>query len=322
MPKIAHPIRPLADVNVLPQKDGTSDIVVCFMPDPVMIVGEGNSKAMLALDASASLRSEYGFGGAFGGNPNFVELVARKIGALLTGITKSGMAMGIYWAVSHDGSQIEVIGEFDEATWSQAVIVGPKKQVWGKGTKLLPALRYCVDTVAKDSDWTMGVFITDGVIEDEKECLAFGLKLGQEMATGGRSPLKFILIGVGKQVDKGQLERFDDMFEGSGIEVDLWSTGLAYSMRDEADILNVLYGELMDEQMTVAPSGEVRNCDGKILKSWANGLPGKFRFTLPRGESQFVITVGEHRIVQDVSEITGAVGSQSQLLVQKKVVIL
>ena len=74
MPKIAHPTHPLADVNVLPKPDGTYEIVVCFMPDPVLIVGEGNSNALLALDASASLRSEYGFGGAFGGAPNFVEI--------------------------------------------------------------------------------------------------------------------------------------------------------------------------------------------------------------------------------------------------------
>jgi len=305
MPKISHPARPLADVNVLLQKDNSYEIVVCFMPDPVLIVGEGESHAIVALDASASLRSEYGYGGAFGGTPNFVELVARKIGALLTEVTKTGKASAIYWAVSHDGSQLETIGEFDKAGWEQANITGPKKQVWGKGTKLLPAIRYCVEKIAHNTHWSIGVFTTDGVIEDEKECMDYCLKIGKEIAVGQRNRLKLILIGVGKQIDKGQLERFDDMFENTDINVDLWSTGVAYSMRDEADILNVLYGELMDEDAIVAPMGEVRDSAGKVLKSWADGLPGKFRFILPQGETQFVITAGEHKIVQDISEVLG-----------------
>lgn len=311
MPKIAHPTHPLADVNVLLKPDGAYEIVVCFMPDPVLIVGEGNSNALLALDASASLRSEYGYGGAFGGTPNFVEMVARKMGALLTEITKSGKARGIYWAVSHDGSQLENIGEFDQAGWEQVTISGPRKQVWGKGTKLLPALRYCVEKVAHHSDWTIGVFITDGIIEDEVACLDYCMKIGQEIGAGKRTTLKLVLIGVGKQIDQGQLERFDNMFENSPIHIDLWSTGIAHSMRDEMDILNVLYGELMDTETIVAPSGEVRDSSGNILKSWADGLPGKFRFLLPPGATQFIITVGEHQIIQDITE---AVGNTSNTL--------
>ncbi len=66
MPKITHPIRPLADVNVLPQRDGSHEIF-CFMPDPVLLFGAGNARAFLALDASVSLRKLYGFGGPLGG---------------------------------------------------------------------------------------------------------------------------------------------------------------------------------------------------------------------------------------------------------------
>lgn len=305
MPKITRPTHPLADVNVLPQKDGSYEIVVCFMPDPILIIGERNSKAMLALDASASLRNEYGFGGAFGGNPNFVELVARKIGVLLTEMTKKGTANAIYWAVGHDGSQIEEIGEFDEIGWSQALISGPKKHVWGKGTKLLPAIRHCTEKVANNADWTMGVFVTDGIIEDEDDCLHYCMTMGKKIVSGQCPPLKFILIGVGQHVDTIQLERFDNMFEGSEFKVDLWSTGIAYSMREESDIMNVLYGELIDEKTIVAASGQIRNKSGHLLKSWTDGLPGKFRFTLPKGENKFMLTTGEHTIVQDLSEVIG-----------------
>ena len=300
MAKILRPTAPLANVNILPQPDGSSEIVVCFMPDPVTLIGEGESQALLALDASASLRNEYGCGGAFGGNPNFVELVARKIGALLTEITKTGKASAIYWAVDHDGSQLESIGEFSQADWEQAIISGPKKYVWGKGTKLLPAISYCVEKIALNTDWTMGVFITDGIIEDEAKCMDYCLKIGKEIADGKCNTLKLVLIGVGKQIDRGQLERFDDLFEGSDLNVDLWSTGIAYSMQDETDILNVLYGELMNETTQVAPMGKVCDSRGEVLKSWPDGLPGKLRFTLPEGESKFVIITDEHKIVQDI----------------------
>jgi len=302
MAKISRPVRPLADVNVLPQKNGTSEVVVCFMPDPDIIVGEGNSRAFIALDASTSLRKMYGFGGPFGGDPNYVEAVARKLGSILTSVTKSGKVSGIYWAVSPDGSKIEEIGELDDASWKAASITGPKVEKWGKGTKLLPAIQYGVDKLAKSSDWTMGVIITDGIIEDEKDCINYCLILGKDLANGKIKPIKLVLIGIGDEVDEGQLERFDDMFEGSGIEYDLWSKGMVASMQDEADILGVLYGELMDEDTIIAPTGRVESGGGKTIETWADGMPGKFRFMLPKGESKFIIYAGSKTVEQDISE--------------------
>src|SRR2546430_1932995 len=114
MPKISRPTRPLADVNVLPRRDGSHEIVVCFMPDPDLLFGgEANSRAFLALDASASLKKLYGFGGPFGGDPNYMHAVARKLGATLTAVTKAARVFATYWAVSPDGSKVEPIGELD-----------------------------------------------------------------------------------------------------------------------------------------------------------------------------------------------------------------
>lgn len=305
MPKVPRPNRPLADVNVLLQKDGSHEIVVCFMPDPDIIVGEGNSKAFLALDASNSLKKMYGFGGPFGGDPNYVELVSRKLGSILTSVVKSGKVSSIYWAVSPDGSKVEEIGEFDEAGWNTASISGPKREKWGKGTKLLPAIRYGVEQVAKGADWTMGVILTDGIIEDEQDCVNYCLQIGKEMAAGKRKPIKLILIGIGEEVDEGQLERFDDMFEGKGIDYDLWSSGMVASMKDEADILGVLYGELMTEDTTIAPTGRVEDASGRKLMEWADGMPGKFRFILPKGQTEFVIRTPQQSVTQDISEAFG-----------------
>ena len=301
MTKIARPTRPLADVNVLTHNDGSHEIVVCFMPDPDLIFGEGDTRAFLALDGSLSLKKMYGFGGPFGGDPNYVLGVARKIGTILTSITFSGEASAIYWAVSPDGSQTESIGTFDENGWENADISGPKKQKWGRGTKLLPAIRYGYETVAKGATGTIGVIITDGIIQDEKACIDYCLSIGKTLVGTKPEPFKLVLIGIGEEVDEGQLERLDDMFEGTGINYDLWSSGMVASMQNEDDILGVLFGELTSD--LVASTGWVEAGSGKMLAEWSDGLPGKFRFILPKGETEFTIRTPAQDITQDISEV-------------------
>jgi len=298
--KILRLTRPLADVNVFLQGDGSNEIVVHFMPDdPTILVPEG-SKAFLALDASRSLKQMYGAGGVFEVAPNYVQAVARKIGDLLTLVTKSGKVSAIYWAVSPDGSKTEEIGEFDESGWSQASIDGPVKQKWGNATKLLPALKYGFESVAVDANFTMGIIITDGIIEDEADCINYCLKIGEEIVKNKRKPVKLILIGIGSEVDEDQLQRFDDLFEGKGIDIDLFSHGMVASMKEEADILGVLYGELITEKVIVAPSGSVEDSSNRTLKSWPDGLPGKFRFTLPKGETEFIVRAANQQIKQSI----------------------
>jgi hypothetical protein len=303
MPKISRPTRPLADVNVLPRRDGSHEIVVCFMPDPdILFGGEANSRAFLALDASASLKKMYGFGGPFGGDPNYMQAVARKLGATLASVTKTGKVVAAYWAVSPEGNKVEPIGEFDEAGWQHAVIKGPRREKWGKGTRLLPAFEYCAEQVAAGAAWTIGVFVTDGIIEDEADCISYCQRIGREMAMGRRKPIKLILIGIGEEVDKAQFERFDDMFDGSGVEYDLFSHGLVASMQDEFDILATLYGELMTEDTIVAGRAWVEDAYGSRLRNYSDGMPGKFRFDLPRGHRSFVIRMPDRTITQDISE--------------------
>src|SRR5688572_10808093 len=201
MPKVSRPTRPLADVNVLRQPDGSHEIKVCFMPDPDILVGEGESKAILALDASRSLMKMYGFGGPFGGDPNYVQAVARKLGAILCAAAKSGKSAGLYWAMG-DGSKVEDIGEFTEAEWGNAAIVGPRdRKNFGKGTKLLPAIQRCVAYAGTGADLTIGAIITDGMIEDEQDCVTYCLQIGREMAAGTRKPIKLVLIGIGQEID-------------------------------------------------------------------------------------------------------------------------
>ena len=285
MPHIARPVKPLADVNVIPMPDGGNEIVVCFMPDPDVLVGEGESRAVLALDASRSIKPMFG-GGIFEAKPNYVQAVSRKIGEILCNISRNGKVNMLYWALGPGGDQTELIGEFDTNGCSSAEIIGPPKKNWGTGTQLLPPVRYIVESVGAQSDFTMGVIVTDGIIEDEAALTKYCLQVGQEIVDGKRSTIKLVLIGVGDEVDEDQFDRLNDMFESTPLKdkIDVWAAGIAADMREEADIVGVLFGELMDEELIVASSGRVLSGDQE-LKSFADGLPGKFRFVLPKGHT-------------------------------------
>ena len=302
MPKISRPVKPLADVNVLPQADGSNKIVACFMPDPQVLSGEAESRAVLALDASRSIKSMFG-GGPFGGGSNYVEMVGRKLGEILCDVTKSGKVSMLYWALG-GGAETQVIGELDGAGCASVAIGGPPANMWGRGTHMLPVIKYIVEDVGESSEWTIGVIITDGIIEDEQACMDYCLQVGRELDEGKRSPIKLVLIGVGDELDKDQLDRFDDMFEDTPLadKVDLFSSGVAASMQEEADIVGTVFGEIMDEEMIVADSGRILDGAGRQIASFPDGLPGKFSFTLPKGATSFTVHTLHGEVVQDVSE--------------------
>ena len=143
MAKIARPNKPLADVNVpAPNKSSSNKVVVCFLPDPDMLVGEGKSNAVLAMDASKSMGEMFGKTMEPWGKdkPNYVEMVAQKVGSMLCDITKDGKASAIYWALGPGGEQQQEIGSFDQSEWASANFSAPKNM--GTGTKILPAINH------------------------------------------------------------------------------------------------------------------------------------------------------------------------------------
>ncbi|MBU1625901.1 hypothetical protein KKB18_00875 [bacterium] len=235
--------------------------------------------------------------------------MTRKLGEILCPITKNGKVSMLYWALGPGGHDIEEIDEFNTTGCVSASITGPKRGNWGTGTQLLPAIKYIVENVFEKTDWTMGVIITDGIIEDEEACIKYCLQLGKKLdAEGKADKLKLVLIGVGEEIDEGQLERFDDMFEGTELEdkVDIWSHGIASSMQEESDIIAVLFGELMNEEMIVADSGRVLDSNGREIISFPDGLPGKFRFILPKGCPSFTVHTPSGDVAQDISEVLRA----------------
>lgn len=300
--KIARPNRPLGDVNVFKNDDGSSEVVACFVPDPDIIAGEKESRAVLALDASKSMRQAYGYG-TFAAN-NYVEMVAQKLGQILSGITRSGTVSMTYWAMGLAGDQTEVIGEFNENECSQAQISGPaNRSDWGRNTQMLPTIQYIVEEVFPKVEWTMGVIITDGIIEDEDACREYCIAKGRELLDqGNHENLKLILIGVGEEVDEDQLARFDNMFEGTdlGDKIDLWSASCAEQMRDEGDIISTLFAEMMGE-IQVDSSGKVMDDKGNVVANYTDGLMGVVRFQLPAGCESFTIESPNVAVTQSLS---------------------
>ena len=238
--------------------------------------------------------------------PNYVELVSRKVGEILCDVTKQGTVAMMYWALGREGELLQDIGEYKTSDCATADISGPSENNWGWGTKILPPIKAIVEEHFNTVEATIGVIITDGIIQDEKEAMDYCMELGKRLVAENKTDsFKLVLIGVGDDVDANQLVKFDDMFEETDLEddVDIWSHGVASEMKDEADILNVLFGEMMSADTIIADSGSVLDSNGNEIKSFSDGLPGKFSFVLPQGESSFTIHTPEGDVTQDVSEL-------------------
>lgn len=308
MTQLAKPVEPFGEVNVYKQKNGDLEIVATILMVPDI---EG-ARTGLALDASASMKKMYGISGIVGGPfaaaagiPNVVEPVARTMASYLANFSSTGKATLIYWACSPDGSQIEEIGDLDDPSVQKVSITGPKQHPWGRGTKLLPPVKFFIDQKFKDASWGICVFVTDGIIEDLDDVKKYCLQFAQQISAGQRSFIKLVLIGVGEEVDEGQMEELDDMFEGSGIkdpegnDIDLWDHKLASEMQKIEEI----FAEVVSENTIIASTGHIYDNSGKVVKDYADGLPTLLRFVLPTGSTGFKLEFPGGSVAQDISEV-------------------
>jgi hypothetical protein len=308
MTQLHNPVEPFGEVNVYRQQNGTLDVVATVLMVPDV---EGAS-AGLALDASASMKKSYGVSGVLGGLfakeaaiPNLVEPVARVMANYLAGFASDGKVHLIYWACNPDGSAVEEIGKLNSAETQSVAIKGPTRFPWGRGTKLLPALKHFVECAFEKSPWSICVFVTDGVIEDLAEVKSYCLELGKQIAAGQRHFCKLVLIGVGEEVDEGQMEELDDMFAGSGLkdqsgrEVDLWDHKLAGQMQKVEEI----FAEVVSEDTVVVSSGRVVDSAGKSVKEYPDGVPALLRFSLPAGAKAFTLEFPGGSVTQDLTEV-------------------
>jgi hypothetical protein len=158
---------------------------------------------------------------------------------------------------------------------------------------LLPAVRYFVDRFA-NAQWGFYVFITDGKIDDLQAVKDFTADLARKITSGRANPVKFVLIGVGLDIDESQMQQLDDLPDALDLPIDLWDHKIAAEMRDLRDI----FAEVVDENVIVAPTGRILDDAGNLTASFSDGVPSLLRFSLPFSCKAFTLQVGNHSVFQ------------------------
>lgn len=227
---------------------------------------------------------------------NVMEPVGRKfIAHLAANLDEDGGTTALYWACGPGGDEYEVIGDLTEQDCHQVPLVGPKEVRFGGGTRLTPAVKYFVDRFA-DAERGIYVFLTDGRIDDMEELVAYTVQLAHDVAEGKRNWVKLVLVGLGDQVDVGQMAQLDDL--ETGTDVDIWDHKIAEQMREITDI----FAEVVSDNMIVAPAAKVYDDSGQLVKDFTRGLTAAASFTMPAGSKSFELEVGGQRLKQTVVE--------------------
>jgi hypothetical protein len=230
--------------------------------------------------------------GVYSYSKNIIEPQVRDMTSYLSKFDADGGTTVIYWAAG-DGKQIEVMGDLTGAQCATARFTGPTQSDFGNQTHLLPAITYFVERF-KDATWGMYVFITDGRIDDLAAVKKYCISLAREIASGKRNDLKFVLIGVGDEIDEGQMEELDNL--DSGTDVDLWDHKIAQEMKQLAEI----FAEVVSETVVVVPNdGILRDAQGAVVKDYRDtGLPALLWFDLPADSESFTLEVGGQGVRQ------------------------
>jgi hypothetical protein len=234
----------------------------------------------------------------YGESPNEVEPLARDFTAYLASkLDADGGTTVIYWACG-TGAEYEVLGDFTSKQCESAKFNGPSHAVgFGRATHLVPAMKYFVDRFA-DAKNGMYIFITDGKIDDMEKVKAYTISLCQQIEAKTRNELKFVLIGIGNQIDEDQMSELDDL--DSNTSVDLWDHKIAKEMRQLAEI----FAELVSENQIVAPSGKIVDAEGNVVKMMSDGIPAKIKFEISQTSKSFALVIGEDQILQQLPPYT------------------
>jgi hypothetical protein len=300
MTQLKKVVEPFGEVNVYPAPGGKTRVVATILMEP----HKEGAQTGIALDGSGSMHKLYGVDGGGGilssifGRPqlrNEITPVAQQICAYLARrIDADGGTTCVYWATGPGGSQIEVIGDL-RAEEAERHVFGPP-QDFGTGTQLLPAVRYFVERF-HDAPWGFYVFITDGELHDLDAVKAYSTRLAREVAARRRNPLKFVLIGIGPEINEAQMVELDDL--DTGTEVDLWDHKLAKEMR----VLQEIFAEVVDKNARVADHGKILDPQGRVIKDYSDtGLPALLEFEMPVGAAYFTLDVAGNRVHQGLYE--------------------
>jgi hypothetical protein len=196
--------------------------------------------------------------------------------------------------VGPGGGQIEVVGDLT-ADQAERHTFGPPRD-FGTGTQLLPAVRYFVERF-RDAPWGFYVFITDGELHDLDEVKEYSSRLAHDVAARRRNPVKFVLIGIGPNVNEAQMEELDDL--DTGTDVDLWDHKLAAEMR----VLEEIFAEVVDRNARIADRARVLAPDGRVIKDYSDtGMTAYLEFEVPAGTPYFTLEVNGNKIHQGLTD--------------------
>ncbi|MEA5479454.1 OmpA family protein [Pseudanabaena galeata UHCC 0370] len=224
---------------------------------------------------------------------NILQPLVQDFTAYLAGsLDGTGKTSLIYWGCG-EGNEIQVLGEFDHASCQQLAIAGPATFKLGKTTKLLPAIAYFVNQY-RQAQQGLYVFLTDGRIDDLEQVKNYTKELALEIAVGKRNYLKLILIGIGNDVDRYQLQELDDF--DTGLDIDIWD----YKIASEMTSLSQIFAEVVNENQVIADRGSIYDDQGNCVKSYPKGLPAKVDFVMRDDSQWFELEVGNQRIRQAV----------------------
>ena len=224
---------------------------------------------------------------------NLITPVAQKVCAYLARkMDADGGTTCIYWATGPGGKQIEDVGDLTADQAERHTFSAPRQ--FGTGTQLLPAAKYFVDRF-KDAPYGFYVFITDGALHDLDAVKDYTVKLARQIGKKERNPVKFVLIGVGDDVDERQMEELDDL----EADVDLWDHKLASELR----VLEQIFAEVVDKNARVAPKGRVLDPQGKVLVDYSDaGVPAVLEFDAPPSAGYFTLELPGFKLYQGLMD--------------------
>ncbi len=301
MSQLKQVVDPFGEVNVYPAGAGKVRVVATILMEP----RKEGAQTGIALDGSGSMSKLYGvedgsrvlspiFGGPRKLNNEITPVAQQLCTYLARKIDADGGTTCIYWAVGPNGSQVEVVGDLT-ADQAERHVFGPPKE-FGTGTQLLPAVKYFIERF-KDAPWGFYVFITDGELHDLDAVIAYSKQLARDIAARRRNPVKFVLIGIGPQVNEKQMEELDDL--DTGTDIDLWDHKLAAEMR----VLQEIFAEVVDKNARVADHGRILDAQGHLVRDYEGvGLPAYLEFEMPAGSEYFTLEVRGTRVHQPLSD--------------------
>src|SRR5262249_51345827 len=144
-----------------------------------------------------------------------------------------------------------------------------------------------------------------GELHDLDAVKAYSTQLAREVFAKRRRPLKFVLVGVGPNVNEEQMEQLDDL--QTGTDVDLWDHKLAAEMR----VLQEVVAEVVDKNARIADRARILDHTGKVVKDYSDtGLSAYLEFQIAAGTPYFTLEVNGNRLHQGLSDTASVPASE------------